>query len=89
MCIGFRNNQMYGVGNVLKVGPFLTDRFNRKDKRVADSLVEKGYAMSPWTFFSACSITFRKDTPVGRAFGSGFLWPEAIDATADIYMGVS
>ena len=32
---------------------------------------------------------FRKDKPVNTIFGSGFSWSEAIDATADVYNGVS
>ena len=32
---------------------------------------------------------FRKDKPIGQTFGSGFSWPEAIDAAADVYNGVS
>lgn len=31
----------------------------------------------------------RKDKPIGQTFGSGFSWPEAADAAADVYNGVS
>ena len=40
--------------------------------------------------FGVCiSFLVRKNGPVGRIFGSAFFWPEAVDAAADIYNGVS
>ena len=35
------------------------------------------------------SFLSRKNGPVGHIFGATFFWPEAIDAAADIYNGVS
>ena len=33
--------------------------------------------------------SYRKDKPVGIAFGQGFSWDEYLDAVADIYNGVN
>ena len=38
---------------------------------------------------SLCLNIARKDKPFGQIFAFGFSWPEAFDATAEVYNGVS
>lgn len=59
-----------------------------KYQQVADSVLEKEYVQLI-EGFTTYLINVRKSKPAGQLLGSGFSWPQAGDAMADIYCGVS
>lgn len=70
------------------MGESMSERMRRKSKMVADAVLEKEYVLSYVLWRAFQLISSRRDRPVGQTFGAGFLWPEAVDAAADVYNGV-
>lgn len=52
-------------------------------------MLEKEYVLPVDNEKFRNSPVFRKDKPIGKVFGSGLSWAEALDACADVYNGVS
>jgi len=56
---------------------------------VADAVLEKECVLPHNDNTTVDLYISRKDNPIGKVFGSGLSWAEALDACADVYNGVS